>query len=449
MRKILPIIFLAWVASGPSRGAEDASLAAANLERAVADAAISRAAAAATARAGVSPFSLTGPIEREVLAGDVARYRFSLRLGPGEHDVIRLHRIVRERSPWNPRRTNRGLMLAHGDAWGFDATFLAHRVAAPGDDSQSLAVFLATHGIDVWGIDFRWALVPGDTEDLSFMADWGFATSLEDLDTGLLVARFLRLATGSGWGRLGLLGFSRGGQIGWAQLSAETSRPWFRRHVEAFVAVDHTFKSDDPSVRESGCQSEASARAQIDAGTLATDFAVTIDIGTLALEAPDEPSPLFAQLSNAELAEFAGASPAGGAIPALHSVGGIVDPMTFETELLHSRPEAWFSFLASAGAFQPLAINRDGGAILCDQIDVPFDDGLGQIQVPIFYVGSVGGFGAFGLHTTTLVASPDVSSLLVDVPPSPEQGYGHNDLFLADGAEALVWQPILDWLVQR
>ena len=357
--------------------------------------------------------------------------------------------LSRERAPWIPRRTHKGLMLAHGDAWGFDATFLSSRAAASVDDSQSLAVFLATHGIDVWGIDFRWALVPGDVEDLSFMASWGFATSLEDLDTGLEVARFVRLATGSGWGRLGLLGFSRGGHIGWSQLSAETSRPWFRRHVDAFVAVDHIFKSDDPNVRESGCLSEQSARAQIDAGTFATDFAVTIDIGALALEAPDEPSPLFSSLSNAELAEFAGASPAGGAIPDLHSVGGIVDPETFETELLHSQPEAWFTFLASASPYQPLGIARDGGAVLCDQEDVPFDDGLDQISIPIFYVGSLGGFGAVGLHTTTLIASADVSSLLIDVPPSPEQGYGHNDLFLADGAEALVWQPILDWLRNR
>lgn len=147
--------------------------------------------------------------------------------------------------------------------------------------------------------------------------------------------------------------------------------------------------------------------------------------------------------------EFAGASPAGGAIPALHSVGGIVDPAPFETELLHTQPEHWFTFLASAAAYQPLGIARDGGALLCDQVDVPYYSGLEQIRVPIFYVGTLGGFGAFGVNTTTLVASTGVTSLVIDVPPAPEQGYGHNDLFLAAGAEVLVWQPILDWLVRH
>ncbi len=63
-----------------------------------------------------------------------------------------------------------------------------------------------------------------------------------------------------------------------------------------------------------------------------------------------------------------------------------------------------------------------------------------------FYVGAAGAFGAFGIHTTTLLGSVDVTTLIVEEAEDPAQDYGHSDLFLADGAEVLVWQPILDWV---
>lgn len=389
---------------------------------------------------------LHAPLERIPLVDDVVQYRFRMRIGPGEHDVIRLHRIVRERAPWRPVRARRGVIMAHGDAWGFEATFMASLATDAIGDEQNLAVFLAANGLDVWGVDFRWTLVPADTADLSFMADWGLDTNLADFEAATTVARFVRLATGSGFSQLQMLAFSSGGQVGWSLLGKEAVRPFRARNIRAYVAVDHHYKTADEAVRQGGCDAAASARDQIDAGTFSTDFAIIRDIGDLAQSAPDDPSPLFSLLSNADLAEFIGADPAGGAIPALHSVGGIVDPDTLETELLHARPEHWFAFLSSVSTYQPLGINRDGGDLLCDEIDSPFDDHLDQVTVPIFYIGSVGGFGAFGLHTTTLVASTDVTSTLIDVTADPVRGYGHNDLFLADDAQAIVWQPILDWL---
>lgn len=151
-------------------------------------------------------------IERTVLVDDIAWYRVDLRVGPGPHDTIRLHRIVREQAPWHPIAAPRGVFLTHGDGWGFNATFLGN-LAAPGIDAdQNLPVYLAKADVDVWGLDFRWALVPAGTTDLSFMADWGFDTSLADLDLALTTARWTRLATGSGFSRLHLLGYSRGGR---------------------------------------------------------------------------------------------------------------------------------------------------------------------------------------------------------------------------------------------
>lgn len=394
--------------------------------------------------------SLGGPgelsLERSPITEEIAHYSFLLPVGSGEHDVIRLHRIVRESAPWVPARAQRAAFLAHGDGWGFAATYLTSLATPAVPDTQSLPVFLAAGGVDVWGLDFRWSLVPPETTDLSFMADWGYGASLQDLDVALAVARAVHFATGSGLAKVHLVGFSRGGHMGWAQLSAETQRPPALRHIETFIAAEHSFKTDDEAVRQGNCASYEAILALLEAGTYANDYRIVAELGDLAAAAPEETSPYFPLLSNADFAEWLGADPVGGTIPHFHSVGGVVDPATFETELTYTRPELWFAFLSGSAAYQPLRLNLDGAAVVCDELDSPYDAHLGAIEVPIFYLGVAGAFGELGLHTLTLVGSSDVESLIVREAELPERDYGHNDLLLADGAQALVWAPILDWI---
>lgn len=388
-------------------------------------------------------------LERTPITADVAHYRFDLPVGPGEHDVVRLHRIVRERAPWLPAPAPRGLFLLHGDGWGFEAVYLSSLATPDVPDTQNVAAFLAGQGIDVWGIDFRWALVPEETADLSFMADWGFATNLDDLDLALAVARSVRALSGSGLGKLFLGGWSRGGQVGWAQLGAETQRPMALRHLRGFIAMEHTFKTDDEAIRQGNCATYASIQELLDAGEVASTYAIVAEIGDLATAAPEEPSPYFPSLGNADLAEWLGASAGGGSIPHFHLVGGLVDPDTLVTELLYTTPGHWFAYLSGTSFFQPLRINLDGAAIVCDELDSPFDDHLAEIDVPVLYVGAAGAFGATGIHTTTLIASTDVTTLIVRQAADPEEDWGHEDLFLAEEAQTRVWQPMLDWITSR
>ena len=384
--------------------------------------------------------------ERVTVAPGIAWYSFTVPVGPGTHDAIRVHRIVRERAPWLPARASRGVLLAHGDGWGFAPTFLSSLAAPAVPDSQSLAVYLAQHGVDVWGLDFRWSRVPAGTADLSFLADWGLGTSLEDLEAALTAARLVRGATGSGHGSLHLLGFSRGGQVGWAALSAEAPLPRALRHVRGFIALEHTFKTGNEAIRQSNCARHAAILNQMANGALVTDFSFVAEIGDLALSAPDDPSPFFSIVSNADFAELVGADVTGGSIPYFHSTGGLIDPETLATELLYTRPQHWFAFLAGISPVQPLAIDRDGAALVCDQMDSPYDDHLGEIDVPILSIGAAGAYGANTFHTATLTASTDITERLVSAGTAPTEDYGHNDLFLADSAEALVWQPILEWI---
>ncbi len=66
--------------------------------------------------------------------------------------------------------------------------------------------------------------------------------------------------------------------------------------------------------------------------------------------------------------------------------------------------------------------------------------------MPVLYVGAGGGFGEFGVFNTTVLGSTDVSSLVVSLNEDRAIDIGHQELFIADNAENLFWQPVLAWI---
>ena len=107
---------------------------------------------------------------RSYIVDDVFAYAVLLKVGPGDHDLIRLHRVVREKTPSQPIISHRPVFLLHGGTVDFRTTFLGRTVHADADE-RSLAVFLAQRNLDVWGLDMRWALIPASTTDFAFMQD--------------------------------------------------------------------------------------------------------------------------------------------------------------------------------------------------------------------------------------------------------------------------------------
>lgn len=400
-------------------------------------------------------------LERRLLTPEVAEYSFALTVGPGPHDEIGVHRVVREQAPWVPASTWDGVMVAHGDVWPFDAAFLS-AAAAPGTpDHHALPVFLAEAGLDVWGIDFRWTRVPLAVSDLSFMADWGIETDAGDLRIALAVARLVRGATGHGAGRVHLLAWSRGGQIAYAYLDAETRVPAPLRHVAGFIPVDIYLKTDVPEIREAACARYAIVAARIAAGEHAeTAGQLVALLGQLAATAPDDPSPVIPGFTNEQAGLLLGSAtyallpPGLSFVPFYHFVGGTFDGGGLPSGLLYSDQDLFFTLLTGGSPWQPLKGMADGDAAVCDgpeALDQPWDDRLAQVRVPVLYVGAVGGFGDYGVYTTTLLGSDDVSSLVVELQPPELQpfDFGHADLFLADDAPTLVWQPIVDWIADH
>jgi hypothetical protein len=408
-----------------------------------------------TVDAGVRTAPVTtflGEIRRPLTA-NIVEYSFRVRVGPEAHDVIGLHRVVKELKPFVPIQTSQAVLMAHGDIWGFDAAFLASLASTTIPDSQALPVFLAQHDIDVWGIDFRWTLVPFATVDFSFMQQWDMGTDVEDLRLALLTARLTRLATGSGFGQLHLLGWSRGGMTGYLYLNAETQSPI--RHVKGFIPVDIFLKTNVEQLRQAACDRFDAQQARLDAGTFHDTTGILVSqLGALAANAPADSSPILPGLTNFQAALFLGTmtfklfEP----VPFYHFVGGHAGT-SVPTTLLYTQEAYWIDFLPGAAPYEPVNLFAQGEQLMCDVSDPHFfEDHLEDITVPILYVGAGGGFGEFGVYTTTLLGSQDITIHLVDLRPEEAQrikDFGHVDLFLADDARTLVWQPILRWLQSR
>lgn len=397
----------------------------------------------------ISVGSIFTPMERRALTSNVAEYSFKVRVGSGPYDQIGLHRVVKESAPNRPIRASRAVFLAHGDIWNFRAAFLT--------GTKPLPVFLAEQGVDVWGIDFRWTFVPASVTDLAFMKKWGIEQDARDLGVGIAATRFVRALTGSGYGKVFLLGWSRGGQIGYAYLNGESQLPGSFQQVRGFIPVDIYLKTDVAQLRTAACQRQQATEAAIAAGTYASTNGVLVtNLGNLAVSNPGGTSFLDPNLTNrqagllvgeATFTFFPGVEPA----PFYHFTGGIFDAQGRPNGLLYSNEADLFTFEQRSAPFQPNRELADADKATCDQMDVAFDNHLDDITVPVLYVGAGGGFGELGIYTTTLLGSTDVTSLVIHkTPPSARLAdYGHADLFLANDAQALVWQPILSWVQTR
>ncbi len=136
------------------------------------------------ARASVAAGVSVESIEREALTGGVAHYRLRVRVGDGPNAIVGLHRIVRERAPWWPRRAPAAVMLLHGDFSTFDTNFAL--ASAP---HGGLAPYLAARGVDVWGVDRRWTNAPAADADLSDFGDMGLDQAIADTRRALAFAR--------------------------------------------------------------------------------------------------------------------------------------------------------------------------------------------------------------------------------------------------------------------
>jgi len=367
-------------------------------------AAAARGCANAKQLAGLAPeVCALGGVERRHIVADVFEYSFQLKVGEGEHDVIGVHRVVRERANGVAQRAEHALFMIHGDIWGFDEAFMSSTLSGAVPREQSLGVYLARKGVDVWGIDLRWHQTPEDTTDFTFMKDWNIGTHVRDTAAAIGVARSVRAATGNDDGRVALLGWSRGGTIAYAYANEETRLPEASRQVGALIPFDIAYKlsPEHEAQRASACTRYAAEKAALDAGVYVSPLGGGVKtFGLLAATAPEEPSPVpgFAGLTNRQVALLVGSAThllfaPNPPVPFYHFNAGSFDASGLPVGLQFTRENYLYDFYQTAAPFQSSTEQAETDAILCGETATPYDDRLGEVKIPVLYVGAGGGFG--------------------------------------------------------
>ncbi|WP_257457532.1 alpha/beta hydrolase [Archangium lipolyticum] len=418
---------------------------------------------------GTEGARLVGGFSRERVVDDIYHYSVDVRVGPTVYDTITLHRVVRERRVWSPKKGSEAVFMVHGDAWDFRGAFMASTQTSAVPVDHSIAVYLAQRGVDVWGIDLRWTHVPLGTEDFSFMKNWDLGMHARDVGTGLTVARAVRALTGNGGGKVNLLGWSRGAMVAYAYLNAETQLPPGLRNVSGFIPVDMVVKfgPEGESQRQWACARAELAKVQLEAGRvegglLGAGAGVAIKLlGEAAIAYPDEPAnlPPLPPLPNKQLAITLGAAtfsfisaPELGVqptVPVYHFNAGQFGEGGDLTALRYVKERQFFDFMRSAHPFQSFKEIVESEQLLCGQEDLPYDDHLNKISVPVLHVGAAGGFGSYGEHLPkNLLGSRDVTVKRVQRESNDARfaDFGHADLFLAEDAPEHVWEPIYKWM---
>lgn len=393
-------------------------------------------------------------IAGEAVSGDVAHYTVVVRLGDSPGAEIAIHRVVRELSPGFPRKAASAVMLLHGDFATFPSNFLPPSAGDDGPASHGLAGYLAARDIDVWGIDRRWTRTPADATDLSGYATMGLAEEIDDMERALAFARAVRALGGEGEDQVILGGFSHGAQIAYEYAGVESQRSAGERHVKGIVPIDiyDRIAPEDEALRLAACESRDYNQSLLDSGELVVENSFFAQVGELAQSQPDEPSPIFDGYTNREvLLGFLGQTWMFYApVPDYHLAGGVlsgesVTSMRYSPEL---RLQRW---LGAAPPFQSTLESLELDAIWCGEEPRPLPDHLADIQVPLFYLGAAGGFGANGLHTTEIVGSSDVTTLVLS---KQDEGHrsedlGHGDLLYGDEVPDLAWEPLATWITSH
>jgi hypothetical protein len=202
--------------------------------------------------------------DRTQLNDDIAHYRYDVAMGPGKYDVVRIHRVVREKRPGKPVSTRDAVLLLPGSPTSFEGMFMAPLVTGVSEPDHSIVIFLAKNDIDVWGMDYGWALVPPDETDFEFMGPWGLDKDVTHAAAALSFARSIRVGTGQGNGKVHILGLSYGGQVAYPLVGEETLQPPGLRHVKGMIVLDIGVKFEDVADREVFCALAVSDQALLE-----------------------------------------------------------------------------------------------------------------------------------------------------------------------------------------
>jgi hypothetical protein len=389
---------------------------------------------------------------RRHVTADIYHYELVLPNGRGPNAAIRVHRVVREVAPFVPRKTTKAVALLHGDFSTFVTNF-APTLGSPASPAPGMAAYLAGNNIDVWGFDRRWTL-PSSTGDISDLGSMGLRQAVDDTRAGLALARSLRVAGGSGNGKITVIGFSHGAQVAYALAGFEGGLPAGQRHVGAIAPLDWWggYPADQEDARLSACDFAAQEYQLVADGVTDSPNDFFIDLGTLARSAPNEITPyadFLGPITNQAAARLA-LGQTWQIVPFTPWYHLLAPQLDGDTAVGFSQTteNAATAWIAGATPHQSMLEAADFDAMLCGE-NLPLPAPLSNIRVPIFYVGAAGGVGELGIGATALTSSTDIQTLVIQRTDSVFSDFGHGDLLFANDAPSLVWQPLASWIAQH
>ena len=394
--------------------------------------------------------------ERKQVFDNVFEYSIIFKVGNGEYDKIGIHRVVKEKAPYIPAKTENAVMMIHGDTANFTTTFLPE--SGENAPAKSLAAFLAGNNIDVWGIDLRWTFIPDDETDFTFMKEWNTGLHLNDIELSVKFARLLRSITNCGTSKILMLGHSRGAYYSFAYANMETQKHEILKDIKGMIPLDLIIKlpAENEDLKEAAYTRYQSLKQKYESGIYYDDEGASMKyVASMAKSAPDEMSALIPYLTNKQVATLLLTAtyttfepPLKPFTPYYHLNAGTFDEQGLPTGFQFTNLEHLIDIALRTPSFQSIGEILECEAIISEAVDLPYDDHLEEIEIPVFYVGAAGGEGKYGQHILSLLGSHDKESLIVELYP-PECAmldYGHTDLVWADNAQSLVWKPILNWI---
>lgn len=395
-------------------------------------------------------------IERVHLKDDIYKYEIIVKVGNDEHDKIGIYRVVKERFPWRPIRTEDGMMLLHGSGFNFDLAYLPSTVVDAFDPDQSMALYLAENDIDVWGLDLRWTFIPDDAVDLSILRGQNIALELQDLNLALQIMRISRRMTGSGYDEVILAGHNLGAILTWAHANGETQKHKRFKHVKGIIALDALYKTDDP-VLSGYAYNRYNLYQDLNAAGVyfEKDVLMFKAAASMAKYYPDQPSQMVPGFTNEQTFVFFVSAmyatfitPWEPYTPYFHYCAGVFNEYGIPIGFQFAPTNAIVDTIMGVPSYVSNVDIMDQEAILSDVVENPYDDYLGEIDLPILNISCAGGYAEYAQYVNSLTASTDVTSLVIRLYP---QGYeaidfGSTDLLYASNAEQLAWQPMAAWV---
>lgn len=173
-----------------------------------------------SASARAAEFSPVGAPHSFKTAPSIFEWSFEATLGDSPFDKIGLHRV----SPFGPKlRESPAIVVLYLPGTNMNGA------VAPDDVDHSLALYLATHGVDFWAMDYRTHFVPPSATqaDLKELRGWTNDVFAGDIDAAV---NFVRQRTHHE--RIYLAGFSRGVEFEYLYTALHP------RNVQGLIVLD-------------------------------------------------------------------------------------------------------------------------------------------------------------------------------------------------------------------